>query len=495
MKQPLLLFLAALAAASPVCAQGSYRLPENIQDANTLHCFDWTFADISEELPRIAAAGFGAVQISPVQGNCGENSEWFYAYMPYDFAFRENGNGTREELRELCSKANEYGIKIIVDVVANHVNSHPSYRDTWWNEDGRECYNGGINYNSRYSITHGQLGSYGDVNSESAEVQERAKAFIEELHDLGVKGIRWDAAKHIGLPSEGCDLWPTATSVEGLWHYGEILDNPAGGTASEEARYALLAEYCQYMSVTDNQYATSCLSSVKSWILPSASGNLSLGGVPANKIVYWGESHDTYANDGGATKGTNQDRIDRIDMLTACRDGATSLYFSRPEETERTRIRMGQKGSAHCLEAPEIAAVNLFRTDMTGRPESFTRTTGTTGAICVARQDGGAVIFGKKPAVQNIVAENGESYLPEGTYIDKLSGNEFTVTATTIEGQVGEPGVAVLYVDGLSGVDNVSADNDAPARYYDISGRPATASTPGLYIKVRGGKAEKILIR
>ena len=87
-------------------------------------------------------------------------------------------------------------------------------------------WNGGINYGDRTSITHNQLGDYGDINSEDAEVIARAKAYVQQLHDLGVKGIRWDAAKHIALPSENCGFWTAVTSVEGMYHYGEILDSP-----------------------------------------------------------------------------------------------------------------------------------------------------------------------------------------------------------------------------------------------------------------------------
>lgn len=492
--------LAAVLAAGitsylSVQAENPYGIPDNIQDGNILHCFDWKFTDIIEELPRIAAAGFGSVQVSPVQGNAGENAEWFYAYMPYDFAFMENGNGTRAELKELCDKADEYGIKVIVDVVANHINSHPSYRNQWWSEGDRERYLGGINYNSRYSITHNQLGDYGDVNSESTEVQQRAKAFIEDLKSLGVDGIRWDAAKHIGLPSEGCDFWPTVTSVEGLWHYGEILDNPAGGNAGNDAKYRLLNEYAKYMSVTDNEYASTSLSSVKSWILPSSGGNLTEG-VPASKLVYWGESHDTYSNDGGATKGTMQARIDRVYLLSACRDGATALYFSRPPYEGRTEIRMGQKGSVHCLEAPEIAAVNKFRNAMTGRPEAFTRTAGTSGCICITRKDGGVVILGKKNAAQNVEGENGEGYMPAGTYTDELSGTEFTVTPTTITGRLGSTGVAVLYADRTTSISDIRYENDADAVpvYYDLSGRPAENPGRGLYIRRTGSKVEKVIL-
>ena len=57
-------------SSAPASAENSYGLPENIQDGNILHCFDWSIAQVKEELPAIAEAGFGAVQLSPMQGNC-----------------------------------------------------------------------------------------------------------------------------------------------------------------------------------------------------------------------------------------------------------------------------------------------------------------------------------------------------------------------------------------------------------------------------------------
>lgn len=163
------------AAAVPVSRAA---MPSDIQQANILHCFNWKFNDIRVELPRIAAAGFGAILVSPVQGNAASGAEWFYAYLPNDLKFVSNGNGTRSQLRNLCEEAETYGIKIIVDVVANHINPKVGFRDSWWDECDRLRDEGAVNYNNRYSITHGNLGEYKDVNSESPEVQERAKAFI-----------------------------------------------------------------------------------------------------------------------------------------------------------------------------------------------------------------------------------------------------------------------------------------------------------------------------
>ncbi len=471
----------------------------DIQKANILHCFDWKFTDIQAELPRIAEAGFGAIQVSPVQGNCGAGAEWFYAYLPWDFKFRDdkvNGNGTRAQLRSLCDEAEKYGIKIVVDVVANHVNPASAYRDSWWNSNGRERDNGGCDYGNRYSITHGNLGAYRDVNSESAEVQQRIVDFLNDLKSLGVKGIRWDAAKHIGLPSEGCDWWKKVTEVTGLWHYGEILDNP--GTSSD-TEWNVMREYTKYIAVTDSKLASTLLNMLKQGKMPVYYGNLSLPtdqygqNIDGNKIVLWGESHDTYSNDGGATKNVDQNVIDRAYMITACRQKETSLYFSRPSQTVSSKIKMGTKGSTHALESKAIAAVNHFRIDMDGIPEKLKIKYGDSGYLVAARQNAGAFIMLPKATTRTGEFENPDGYLPAGEYTDRLSGNTFTVTSSTISGTVGPEGVAVLY--SLAGVNDIEADQtDIEPIYYDLTGRQIQNPQKGIFIRVVGSKATKVIL-
>jgi alpha-amylase len=418
-------------------ADNSYGIPDNIQDSNILHCFDWTFNDIKSELPNIAEAGFGAIQVSPVQGNCSNNAEWFYAYMPYDFCFRSNGNGSRTALTQLCEEADKYGIKIIVDVVANHINQASGFHDTWWDSNGRIRWEGSVDYGNRYSITHGQVGDYGDVNSESSEVQQRCKDFLNELKGIGVKGIRWDAAKHIGLPSENCNFWSEMASVAGLWHYGEILDGPGGD------KYTLLKEYCKYIGVTDTEYSKTTINQVNSGSVPSNSSSWAANGVPAENIVYWAESHDDYSNDGSyGTNSSNisQDKMDRAYAIVACRNKETALYFSRPSATTRSTIRMGQKGSTH-FTSKQVAEVNKFRNAMVGKADYYSQ---QNGVACITRQDGGAVIV-KGSGSGSVSVPNGGGYVPAGTYEDRVSGATFTVTNSTISGNVGSTGIAVIY--------------------------------------------------
>lgn len=437
----LVLMLLGCGFAAP--AQSRAESSQDIQRGNILHAFCWSAAQIVNELPNIQAAGFTAVQISPIQGNASQGAEWYYAYLPYDLALSGSGAANKASLENLCNEAHKLGIKIIVDVVANHMNGSSAHRHSWWSQDDHlRSTTAYVSYGSREAITQRRLGDYPDVNSEHPDVQERAKAYVQALKDCGVDGIRWDAAKHIGLPSEACDFWKAVTSVEGLYHYGEILDSPGTGKADQ-----LMKEYTDYMSVTDDAFSRTTLQAVKAGGVPSSNGKWS-NKISPEKVVYWGESHDWFANDNGESKLVAQDKIDRAWAILACRKGAAALYFSRPQKTERTKIFMGVKGSTH-FTAPEIAAVNHFRLAMGDRDEYYAT---RNGVASITRKDGGAVIVVGKGGSQSVSVPNGGGYCPEGIYVDKVSGNTFTVTASTISGTTGECGIAVLY-DGQPSTD------------------------------------------
>ena len=85
----------------------------------------------------------------------------------------------------------------------------------------------------------------------------------------------------------------------------------------------------------------------------------------------------------------------------------------------------------------------------------------TTGnAISVTRQGGGAVIVMKGSG--QITIANGGGYCPAGTYTDKVSGSQFTVTSSTISGNVGSSGIAVIYNGGGTGGGGGTGCGDTP---------------------------------
>lgn len=424
---------ALLSMASSVYADNSYGLKSNIQDGVILHSFDWSLNDIKAEIPNIAKAGFTAVQTSPVSKGGGAGAVWYDVYRPQDYTIG-NGIGSESELKDLCTTAHQYGVKVIVDVVANHTD-YPNCTG-YMNDASRYHTPFDVsNWNDRYQVTHGKIGMW-DNKTEDSGVQNYIHQFIEALKNCGVDGIRWDAAKHIGLPSENDTFWQNVPDKD-MYNYGEILDGTGGNDKT------LFPEYQKYISITDNGYGNGFANSFNSGQVNSSIGNFNQRGAATEKLVYWGESHDTYANDGGSSKNISQNKIDRAYAVVAGNNGATALYFSRPTSTDKNSMKLGQKGSTH-FTSREVAEVNHMHNICAGEPNYFVN----EGNVAAQVRQSGAIIVLGNGSNQSVSFANGDgkgNWLKAGTYTDKVSGGTFTVTSSTISGQVGNTGIAVIY--------------------------------------------------
>jgi alpha-amylase len=433
--------MALTAAEGGFCAAGKDDgLASKAEDGNILHCFNWTLNQIKEELPSIAQAGFSSVQTSPLQPHTG-GSKWYWLYQPTNFTVG-NELGSYHDLQSLCSEADKYGIKVIVDVVANHVGG--GNNGSWAGDLDGSLRNSDYFHNlgpcedtdDRFELTHKNIGMP-DLNSENTVIQQKVAGYIANLKSAGVDGIRWDAAKHISLPSEDCGFWP-AVIDNSLYNYGEILDAPAGKSAASYNN-SLIREYASYMSVTDETFSTSVTVAIRDKKVQKTNGNWLKRGVSADHIVNWGESHDTYCN-GGFTNKLDQNIIDRAYAILGARADSQTLYLSRPYEKEHENIYAGRKGSTHYTSA-EVAAVNRFHNAMIGTAEKY-----TSGAGCfVICREGGAVIVSSKDADITVTVPNGDSLVPEGTYTDEITGTTWTVDGTTMSGHIGSSGIAVIY--------------------------------------------------
>lgn len=427
---------AVSASGSDSVSANRYGLKDNIQNGVILHCFDWSYNDIKAELPNIAKAGFTSVQTSPAQPN--GTGTWYWLYQPTSFSIGTNGIGTKAELQSLCSEAEKYGIKVIVDVVANHMNGDHNRIDSdlrdsqYWHHFG-----GNVDWANRWQVTHGEIGM-ADLATENSYVQQKVGNYIQELKSVGVDGIRWDAAKHIGVPSEGDNFWRSVTQY-GLYNYGEILKAPDDRESGNEG---IMKEYTNYITVTDSDYGKTLRDSFNSGNAPDSYGNWCARGISNDKLIYWGESHDTWSNnkDWGYSNEMSQNVIDRAYAVAASRDKVTALYFSRPSSKNKESIMAGQKGSTH-FTSSEVAEINKFHNAMDGKADYYKK---SNGCSVITRKDGGAVIV-KGSGSGNVSVENGGGYAKPGTYKDAISGNTFTITSSNISGTVGSSGIAVIY--------------------------------------------------
>ena len=412
----------------------SFAQMETIQQGTILHCFDWKYTDIQASLQSIKDAGFTAVQTSPAQKNYTGDTEWSTLYRPRNPSeIGPNTLGTKDQLQALCTAAHAVGIKVIVDVIANHADG-VNYVDNEWKSSEYYHGNGNVsNWNDRTQVINNDVSGLRDINTNNSTVQSRMKAFIQNLKAIGVDGIRWDAAKHIGLPSEGDSFWNNVLDKT-MFNYGEILDNTGGNDAT------LIPEYLSYMSITDSPYGTNnVLGSAKNGqATPYGGGNYSFT-YKTNKLVYWGESHDTYCNNNGASVGVSQEVVDRAYAVAASHNEIPALYLSRPT-VAGTSARAGVKGSTH-FTSKSVAEVNLFHNAMDGKADYYT---GNGSVASITRKDGGAIVVNFAGA-GNVSIANGGGYATPGTYTDRVSGNTWTITSTTISGTTDATGIAVLY--------------------------------------------------
>lgn len=432
----LLMLVMLFSMASNIFADNKYGLKDNIQDGVILHCFDWTLADIQEEIPNIAKAGFTAVQTSPVHERAGKGSVWYDVYRPYDFKIG-NGLGTEADLKALCAKAHEYGVKVIVDVVANHTD-YGNVADRLKDQGlYHQPFDVG-NWHDRHQVTFGKIGMW-DLDTNNPTVQAIISQYIQDLKACGVDGIRWDAIKHIGLPSEGDSFMQNVVDQE-MYNYGEILDSTGGDDN------VLFPEYQTYMSITDNGYGNGFANSFAGGSINGSVGNFNQRNAKTEKLVYWGESHDTYANDGGQSKNKSQNVIDRAYAVVAGNNGATALYFSRPFQKAKNDIKFGDKGSVHFKDA-EVAQVNYMHNACAGEPNYYVKGDG----VCAQVRKSGAIIVLGSGSDRDVTVANGAGdgkWLKSGTYKDMVGGGVFTVNASTISGHVGGSGIAVIYNAG-----------------------------------------------
>ncbi|HBM98146.1 MAG TPA: hypothetical protein DD413_01840, partial [Ruminococcus sp.] len=203
---------AAETSAEAVAADAS--LQKNVQDGVILHAFNWSYNSIKNNLPAIAAAGYSTVQTSPVQQpkdfvtSMDVANQWWKLYQPVSMAIaKDSWLGTKEELTELCKEAEKYGIKIICDIVSNHmgneVESDPNSLSSQVETYAPEIYNNKSDYfrnnnlsaddSSVQKTVQGHVSACPDLKTDTKTVQNAVVSLLKECIDCGVDGFRFDA--------------------------------------------------------------------------------------------------------------------------------------------------------------------------------------------------------------------------------------------------------------------------------------------------------------
>lgn len=440
--------------------------PEATNQETILHAWSWNFQAIADNMKRIADAGFTMVQTSPVQScyspeGSGKKifdekvseGNWYYYYQPTDWKIGNYILGSKEQMQVMMDSAARYGVKVIVDVLPNHTAFDidavsPEFykavggRDKMFHSQGMKPVE---DYNDRYQCTLWASGALPDVNTENPDFQRYYMQFVNELISMGVRGFRYDTAKHIGVPSDPVDsekgvkendFWDVATgrkSVKGirlsipydsLFVYGEVLQD----------RNVPEKEYASYFGQTASSYGH---------ILREMLDKGSAQGIDIvsfhhqsapEYLTTWVESHDTYANAHESAHLTD-DQIRVAWAFLTARQNGTPLFFSRPMGSTRDNYYgdniLGARGNDEFFH-PEVEAVNKFRTAMKGEPEHLS-TSPDGQVLLVNRGKKGAVVVNINRHANSVDLP---STLPDGTYRDKVHNQEFKVRKGRLTGLV-----------------------------------------------------------
>jgi hypothetical protein len=478
-------------ASTNSTSSNSYELVDNIQDASILHCWNWSYKTIEDNMQLIAECGYSAIQTSPAtqpkdytyEGVVGTDvgtpgyagtGNWWKLYQPVTESVCDNGQtwlGTKAELKSMCQVAEKYGIKVIVDVVANHMGNIKGWKNAlsdvslqvgeYWNSDmlTDESFWHINSYqvwmsDSRLHFTMGTLGMP-DLNTADKRVQTYIANYLKELIDCGVDGFRFDAAKHIETPDDdpafASDFWPTVLGIARTYYksktggelyvYGEIL-NTVGDNFSIDS-------YTKYMSVTDNSAGNHLLEAFRN----NNTNTLNMNYSP-NVSVLWAESHDTYMNE--SSRYASDKSIVRTWAMVANKDNAAKLFFVRPYysvdilegdvdgsmksnlHNTLTQATMGAC-ETYTWASKEVAAINHFNNRMVDKQDNM----GTEGNIAYCFRGNGVVLANFNGSGQISMSAHG---MASGTYTDEVSGNTFTVANGVISGSINSDyGIAVVY--------------------------------------------------
>ena len=416
----------------------------------------------------------------------GSHNSW--SYLPpkhwWMWPFHFMAKCQRVDIREQYEK---YGVKVIVDIVANHMGNIKGYKigdvetvmgdispqvgefwepkmltdSSYWHISTSWTHSS----DGRFDVTQGNMGMP-DLNTGDSKVQNMVLGLLKECIDCGADGFRFDAAKHIETPADdssfASNFWDVVldgaksyykqvNGNDNIYFYGEVL-NRLDDTNAENY-------YLSKMSITDNSTSDNLRNSVINGSVNALATSGYCGYVhgKGDHTVLWPESHDTYMGGGSSYDASDSDII-KTWAIIASRKDSTGLFFARPyyskdilagdvskarqsTATILSNIEQTQLGDVGSLTwaDPAVVAANRFRNFFVGQSEKLGSSgntaynlRGTTGIVIVRGEGPGAVSLSVG--------------MKDGTYYDQVSGEKFTVSGGTVKGTIkNQHGVAVIY--------------------------------------------------
>jgi alpha-amylase len=293
-------------------------LPNDTQSGVFVHLFEWRWADVARECESfLGPKGFTAVQVSPPSEHAllaNYGFPWWQRYQTVSYQL-ESRSGTRADFIDMVSRCRAAGVGIYVDAVLNHTTAQTSgagsagtkftkyvYPDLFAQPDFHApvCQIKDTDYTtSAQNVQRCELVSLADLDTGSARVQAKLAGYLSDLLQIGVRGFRLDAAKHVA-PADLAAILAQVTprADEAPYYFLEVIDYgdeavratdylDVGGSAEldiTEFKYKGVGD--AFLARNAKNLATLKLLSEKSWSL-----------LPSERAVAFIDNHDTQRGD------------------------------------------------------------------------------------------------------------------------------------------------------------------------------------------------------
>ena len=194
---------------------------------------------LTQKLDYIKGLGADCIWLMPVA-----ESPSYHGYDVTDYYKIEPDYGTNDDFKRFMAAAHQRGIKVLVDLVLNHVSSqHPFFQDAlqgpgaphrdWFRWSATPGPGGANNWHRspvRDEYYYGLFWSgMPDLNFENPAVREEAKRVARFwLEEMGVDGFRLDAVRH--LVEVGDQISNTPGTHEVLREFGGYVRGIAPGS-------------------------------------------------------------------------------------------------------------------------------------------------------------------------------------------------------------------------------------------------------------------------
>jgi len=269
-----------------------------------LHAFDWKYEEVGRNAQAIADVGYRSVLVAPpLKSERSAECPWYKRYQPQDFRVIDNCAGNKQQFVAMIEALKSKGVRTYADIVVNHManerNNATSFpgaeilsefreRPAYWNDQrlygdlskglfspqdfhDEACIR---DYSNPNSVVKDRICGAGsdrglpdlkDTIPGQNWVLDQRKQYVRELFDLGVRGFRLDAAKHMPV---GAIRYFVPDEIAGNAHV--FAETITWGGANDREYTLYLKPYLENLPVSFGAYDFPLLNEMKRAFSPGS---------------------------------------------------------------------------------------------------------------------------------------------------------------------------------------------------------------------------------